>query len=313
MGCFDMSNKFDKSGQFDIEVSGSRIPIKFKHGGDTARMVMFSFHGAINRETREIPAYPPFLRNLDGSAHQVAISDPSMLIDSAFGMSWYAGHDGFHTQTILKDLLADIIDVLSAERVIFFGSSGGGFAALYFSWHFPDSLCLALCPQTGVERYYSGHLARYLDACWPDATGGYAEVSQKVCLDVVDLYEDKFPNTVVYLQSTGDYFHFQNHLVPFLHRAKLSRADNRFLLDCGFWGRLSHSGSVTQEAYQPWVKTAVLAPDWKTDTLLETKYEITKTASSPAVVKPAATGKKGFDEQKVAQADLIGRWQLSQG
>jgi hypothetical protein len=308
---FDLADKFARSGQFDIEVQGGRIPVKFNHAGPQARAVIFSFHGAIDRKTRPIPSYPSSLPHFDGLAHQICVSDPSMLIGNSFNMSWYAGHAGFETQNLLKQIFAQIIDTLDTEKVIFMGGSGGGFAALYFSWHFPDSVCIATCPQTSIARYYKGHSNQYLAECWPDVPNIKA-LSSVICTDLGSLYSQNVPNTVIYLQSAGDYFHFKNHLVPFLNEIDLNAKNGRFILNNGFWGKLSHGGSVPPHAFRPWLQTIVLAPDLKTDTLLQTHYEL-KAASSSTVTatRPKASAAK-FEAAKIERATLIRNWQLSQ-
>lgn len=308
---FDFSGKFARSGQFDIEIQGGQIPVKFNHAGPRARTVVFSFHGAIDRKTRPIPSYPPFLPRFDGLAHQVSISDPSMLIGDRFSMSWYAGHKGFDTQGLLKQIFAQIIKTLDAEKVIFIGGSGGGFAALYFSWHFPDSVCVATSPQTSISRYHKGHVNRYLAECWPDVPNIEA-LSTVVCTDLGSLYSQNIPNTVIYLQSAGDYFHFKKHLVPFLNDISLYVKRSRFILDNGFWGKLSHGGSVPPHAFMPWVQTVMLASDLKTETLLQTHYGLK--AASPAPVttpRPKASSIK-FDAAEIERATLIRKWQLGQ-
>lgn len=57
-----------------------------------------------------------------------------MLKAGSHKISWYAGGEDFSAQTILKNLFNRIIQIGEFDRVVFFGSSGGGFASLYYKF-----------------------------------------------------------------------------------------------------------------------------------------------------------------------------------
>ena len=292
------------SGEAEVETGSGPITFRYNLAAPACRTVIFTFHGAIDRATRELPAFFPIMPQIANAAHQVSIADPSMMIPADLPMAWYTGHDGFATQDLLRGFIAGAIAALGAQRVIFFGSSGGGFAALYNSWHFPGSICVTGNPQTAIARYYPRHIENYLSACWPGRET-LADIPDSVCTDVGALYEQGFPNTVIYLQSAGDYFHFRNHLIPFLSRAAIPVKDSPFVLENGFWGKLSHSGSITQEAFMPWLRAAIAAPTVRAEDIMLTRDGLRQRLAAPT--RPAATAAAKESRAADPQTDALSR------
>ncbi|WBU63647.1 hypothetical protein [Paracoccus aerodenitrificans] len=278
MGCTRMPrlDEFPRysSGETPIEVmiDGAVIPVKFR-ASERSKHLLVSFHGAVNRAKRTPPVFSPYVPGLGEEVAQLCVSDPSMLLKGSFSLSWYAGHDGFAAQEILPRLFQHIIEAGQFDRNVFFGPSGGGFAALYYSSLVPGSIVVAANPQTNMRRFYPAHIKRYRKACWPSLDSGTL-LADRICTDLCRWYETLRPNTVIYLQSAGDYYHMRGQLAPFLASiAKVKEA--RFVVNSGFWGLLGHNGAVTAEAYMPWLQAAFLSPSTKPDDLMMNHHRLT--------------------------------------
>lgn len=295
---------------FFAEIDGVQFPLRFLSGGDVRNLVI-SFHGAINREKREIPAFLPFQPGLSGIAHQIAISDPTMYSRSNFTLSWYTGHEGFPCQSIMPTLINAIKQLFDIERRVYFGSSGGGFAALFYSWVDQGSIALVRSPQTNIMQYYSGHIERYRKACWPELDDN-VRLSEKIVTDVSPLYKNAMNNTVIYLQSSGDSFHISNHMIPFLQgmQSNISEKNNRFILNCDFWGKFGHSSSVPQTTYLPWMIAALTSPSDQVDDILRTRHELLSMQNS--IVKKVRNEKNRPTEADLKLTALLRDWQLKQ-
>ena len=199
-----------------------------------SRTLFISFHGAINRAKRATPVFMPVMPMAGEQPNQLMIADPGMEGAGEFTLAWYAGYEGFNAQDALLDIIRRTIAHLGIEHVVFMGGSGGGFASLFYSWHFPGSTCIAVSPQTDIRNYYQSHLKRYLAGCWPALSGANA-LNEVICPDVVSLYRKSVPNTVVLLHSSGDLFHLTNHMAP-LVSAITGHPKARLILQCGYWG-----------------------------------------------------------------------------
>lgn len=265
---------------FSFTLEKQIFPVRFSATPGATGLVI-AFHGASDRAKRTLPAYVAKLPNL-GAVDQLSLSDPSMLRSGSFTLSWYAGHDSLRLQTILPGLLDEFIRVRGYERVVFFGSSGGGFAALFYASLMSGSIALVGVPQTNLLTYSKGHLQRYREGCWPDLAP-QEDLSQHIHLNLCDWYATPRPNTVVYLQSAGDPVHTRTQFAPFL--ASIAKVkDARFIANSGYWGTMGHSNAVTPDAYLPWLRACFAAPTTSVEDLLETHYALT--SEIPAAVKP---------------------------
>jgi hypothetical protein len=202
---------------FFTKILGNRIPVRLKKSGIGSDVLVIIFHGAVDKKTRKVPVFSRFFDdNYLGNLNQLSISDPSLLLNGDFSLAWYMGHHDFPLQKILPEIIREISNALKIRRVVFFGGSGGGFAALYYSFFISQSIAVATVPQTDIFRYYLGHRRRYRLACWPDLVEDIM-LKNIACTDLCALYRAGANNTIIYLQSAGDKFHISNHMTPFLN------------------------------------------------------------------------------------------------
>lgn len=219
-------------------------------GSDTLVII---FHGAVNRKKRPYPAFGPYIKGLDHHAHQVAFSDPTLAISDNITISWFAGSSTLPLQSVLVSVIRKLVDQLGIARLIFVGGSGGGFAAMYYSWYFPKSTAVAFSPQTIIDNYGQRARDRYYDVAWPEGIGTGASAP---VLDLRELYGTAVENTVIYLQSYDDRTHLYDQMIPLLGSiSSVSRA--RIISHVSYWGKPGHSGSVPLTEVARWVHSVV--------------------------------------------------------
>src|SRR5699024_5115261 len=101
---------------------------------------------------------------------------------------------------------------------IFFGGSGGGFAALYFASFFAGSLALVFNPQTDIAQYSAKAVRDFalkafdLSAEEQDPLHG---LPASVVTDLCTHYRESRPNYIAYMQNMADAEHVEKHLRPF--------------------------------------------------------------------------------------------------
>src|SRR5690606_37414963 len=125
----------------------------------------------------------------------------------------YAGnlHQPDLQDTILR-AIRRCIEALTPERVVFFGASGGGFAALYFSSLVADSLAVVMNPQTDIAAYLPGPVKVWRETCWDGAD--LTALPGTVTTDLVQHYSARsMQNHVAYLQNRTD-SHVDAHMRP---------------------------------------------------------------------------------------------------
>ena len=254
--------------QVFIKLPGGEVPIKFKKVPNSKELLII-FHGALNREKNTLPYFTNFANELK-NVSQLSVSDPSMLTHKIHTASWYAGHEGFESQKILQELFQNIVELSNFQRIVFLGGSAGGFASLFYSSFISKSVAIAANPQTIIQ--WGPGPTSYRENCWPHITSN-EQLPEKICVNLCEWYSVPRVNTIVYVQSAGDFIHTRRHLAPFL--ATISKVkDSRFILDSGFWGTLGHDGSAPAKAFLPWVRAAFSSQTTEVNDILTTKYNL---------------------------------------
>lgn len=298
---------------FDFD--GHQIYTQFLRASRPTDRVLFRFHGAMKRDLRPLPAYQANLRHIQDHAHQISICDPTMMSREGFSCAWYAGHESLDTQGLLTRFCAEASRVLGARRAVYMGSSGGGFAALYFAHRHPGSVALATVPQTDVTRHFLPNSVKsYTNACWPGLS--LEEVAARTCLNVGDLYSQGFDNAVIYVQSAGDIAHNVLQMTPFLAATLGDRVspERRVVLCSDFWGKMGHGGVIPGEGYMPWLRAALSAPDISPEALLSA-YHLARGTPQAIAMSPARAmardgagqgdGAEGFAPDDLRRADTL--------
>jgi len=239
------------------------IPIDVLVSPGTSETTIFFFHGAIERHFTL-----PVLSGLGISgglhANRVFISDPSLALDYDLLLAWYAGNfKQPDLQQSLVRILKKIATSLQSKRVVFFGGSGGGFAALYFASHFSNSLALVFNPQTNIAKYSKRAVKDFTKKAFKVDTNDSDPVSQlpsKVISDLCEVYKTPRNTKIAYLQNLNDQTHIESHLLPF---ATEMHADNELLLLKEPWQE-GHSPPPKDLLTQV-LNLAVSSDDWSQD------------------------------------------------
>ncbi|RVV99350.1 hypothetical protein EKE94_01255 [Mesobaculum littorinae] len=305
----DLLKNADKNETFLIGNGENRIPVRFKRGAANAAALIVNFHGAIDKKTRKVPAFIPWLPVPPASAHQISIADPIIEGHEDLSIAWYAGSEHFDLQAQLHEMLDEFSDLLGVSRTIFFGTSGGGFAALFNAWKAESDSSIAIVgnPQTNILNYYKGHVDRYQACCWPSSSDAEG-ISESICHDVAELFSKAFTKTVIYIQSTADTFHMSNHMTPFLQKTAGVKGD-RLILDVGFWGGFRHAPEM--RAYLPWIRAALTSKTTSKKDILIAKASLQHEVSGGEVGKTSPEkNSKNFEEKDLAFAKVISDWML---
>lgn len=186
-----------------------------------ADTLLVCFHGALTRDVDWPMLVGQGVTAELTNVSRLSIADPSIGMNDTLPLAWYAGNEQMpELQQALASVVDKVATVTGAKHIVFFGSSGGGFAALQISRQFPGSLALVMNPQTSIGEYIPAHVRGYLLRCWDKAPLDTTPIDH----DLTVSYAQGFDNTVAYVQNTRDTFHVENHMQPFL--GALSNRDN---------------------------------------------------------------------------------------
>lgn len=209
------------------------IPIDALVANKGSEVLIVGLHGAVNRTTTELPRFERLRSILDLDVSSMYFSDPSLWKSDALQLSWYTGWDELDGHQLIAYWAVAAAQAVGAKRIIFTGSSGGGFAALQIASLVPNSLAVAFNAQTDIAQYRVngesyGVQRLYVETVWPQIAAtfqtakdiedsSWAEgVGER--LSAVKRYSRPTSNYVFFIQNT-DEFHAEDHFRPFLEAA----------------------------------------------------------------------------------------------
>lgn len=199
------------SGVLTVMNGGLPIDIRNDHRGYDVTTVFF--HAALTGGTYRHPVFTGAGISEDLPTNRVFIADPSLHLDDRLMLSWYAGN---RKQPRLQWVIRAIIKALVPEgqRVVTFGASGGGFAALYYAANHPNAVAVPVNPQTNLAKYLPSAVGRYTRLGW-GLTGPNALKDITAVTDLRRLYRSA-PARVFYIQNRNDTSHVAAHFEPFM-------------------------------------------------------------------------------------------------
>jgi hypothetical protein len=292
-----------------LEVGGGHmIPFKLT-GLQDPDVLVVSFHGATNRQKIALPRFQS-APNAGSRAAYLSICDPTLYMNKALRLGWYSGSHTFPLRSILEELLSNTIARLTPRRVIFFGSSGGGYAALLYAKSVTGAIALTINPHTNFLSYYSGHVNDYLSACWPLVSLADYNTHNTILCDLANLYKDNPENvTVVMVCSAGDRFHFVNHVSRFIGRVGDSTR-SRIILASDFFGIMGHSGSIPPNVITRWFNAVLSAETTEPEKIL-VAYCDKRSPPAKAVPRPSVTSHTlDVDPRDLKRADILRAFHL---
>ncbi|WP_150461225.1 hypothetical protein [Nesterenkonia ebinurensis] len=182
-----------------------------------------TFHGALDRTKYTIPRFERARQTEQLGTSCLYWADPSLWLDEKLALSWFTGAGSLDLFELLADRSVAVAEAIGANRVIFTGSSGGGFASLQVSARVPHSAALVFNPQTTVFHYWQSVQRPYIRVCFPNLLPVPAEdfdfsydwtEALGDRLSAVRRYAKPTENTVHYWTNTHDWHH-KKHFQPF--------------------------------------------------------------------------------------------------
>ncbi len=205
------------------------VNVQFR-GFDTT--VVF-FQGAIDPKWT-LPAFAGMGVSSEIAVNRIFISDPSLVLTDRLNLGWFVGNSRMNIQKNLLEIISHISETWGNQRLVFYGASGGGFASLFFSAHFPGSLAIVSNPQTNVAKYELAAVERFAEVCYGvRGEDPMSKLPEDVTTDLLTLYREPRGNVVAYMQNSTDTAHVEDHMKPLLAQ---SHPNNEMYLLLGHWG-----------------------------------------------------------------------------
>lgn len=211
-----------ETGLYWIDYQGWDIHIKYVDRGQATNL--FGFHAGVARRMPGVPVFVGGTIAPQLPANEIAFSDPVPQASAKLALGWFCGARTLPLQALLAGYIERIQAITGARRPVFWGSSGGGFAALYFASRFAEASTVVFNPQIDL-RVRSGCQAGVAGTAMFEAYLGNAfglsprQIDGHPMAPVLDVREvlPADPSRhIVYVQNTGDDFHVETQMRPFL-------------------------------------------------------------------------------------------------
>lgn len=221
-------NSFDEylaKTNYDTELStvwfnGTPLDFLFQFNSFSKPLLVF-FHGAVDQEKTVVPHFVGTSYKNILPANLLHIADSSLVYDKSIRAGWYLGCRNIPLQQVIKEIVLSIAKYIGSSKIIFFGSSGGGFPALYLSQVVPGSLAIVNSPATSIlhHPHRSSRVSQYLKFSF--GTESFRD-EERVLREVVisDLREGFEVNkgSVLYLLNINDSGNITSHSEPFMRQ-----------------------------------------------------------------------------------------------
>ena len=215
-------------GNYKFEIDQTQVDAFFLKKDSPYLLVFFS--GARDPNKSVLPYYNrwSWADKMPGSC--LYISDPTFNINPQdLKLAWYIGtekHDWM--QSILK-IIKKIIETMGIkeDNVIFYGSSGGGFAALKAVGLLNNGVAIAINPQTDILKYVPAHVDNYLKIAFNCKAEAVPDSVKKERFSVFSGLVRSRKAKFIILQNLQDSFHYKNHYLPLCSYLGLPPEDSK--------------------------------------------------------------------------------------
>lgn len=199
------------------EFAGKQINYDFLITAKPGTVLLCHFHAAAPQGGITLPIFGGMGVTSSLTTSMFVPSDPTLALDTSMGIAWHFGCEGIPLQAITVSIVKKLQTHLDAPRVVTWGGSGGGFAAIRVARDIPDSIALAWNPQTDIAKYYHGHVDHFRRIAFPAIAAGDCLSSDRgqfpsLCTDE---FVNGYQGRIFYLQESTDW-HAKAHLEPFL-------------------------------------------------------------------------------------------------
>ncbi len=204
----------------EVTVDLCTFPIYAKPSTEKRLFILLS--GAAS--SRNVDKFPNFNRwswadQFPGTV--LCIADPTLAADSNLLLGWYVGTTEINVSTELVKLVRRISEALDIKRknIIFYGSSGGGFAAMMLAPLLGEgATAIAINPQTRIIKYNKSMVDYFLATCF---TGVSSEQTERIYLRRLSAIhawnsDAALSTRLLLIQNAHDSHHYRSHFRPML-------------------------------------------------------------------------------------------------
>jgi len=205
-----------QDGRFSVTVENGQFECLFQHGPEQRLFVLLS--GARNPAVQPLIKFDRWTwRNLFPGP-VLFISDPTLLLDpEQLHIGWYVGTAEHDWKLAMAALVSNVAGRLGipTSRIVCYGSSAGGFAAMTLAAALGDATAVAINPQTDVSKYSERFVKQFCDAAFGGRSPDMLTPQERSRLSAIEAMKDASEAKCLIVQNISDKVHHRHHYTPF--------------------------------------------------------------------------------------------------
>jgi len=151
----------------------------------------------------------------------VALNDPTLYLSDELLGGWFQGTRDHFYMTTCAEIVQKIAQLmgLSNDKVVFYGSSAGGFSSLMMACDVPGSHVVAEVPQIDMNQYHvKSALANICKYSYQVDEIEQVNLTYPSRINVISRMMEipQIPN-IYFIQNIADNLHIDRHLMPFMN------------------------------------------------------------------------------------------------
>jgi hypothetical protein len=208
-----------KRARFRVDADGGRFDCVLSRG--SGRLFVLLSGGVDRAQGAELPRFQRWKWARSFPGHVLLVSDPTLYLADEIGLGWYVGPAASNWHRTLARLVSRVAAELGVgpDRIVYYGSSSGGFAAIATACWSRAAGAIAINPQTDVLRYQPVPVQRMLDACFPGTSPeSFPDDAHRERLLAAGICARSSGTRILIAQNVRDHVHFELHFAPFCDR-----------------------------------------------------------------------------------------------
>lgn len=208
------------SGAHAIKVGNQFLDVLVEDRQSPTTVVVF--HSALNERQETVPVLQGHGIAERAGVNLVSVSDPSIALGDV-DLAWYLGNRSLgDLRKHLSPVIRHAVQALGTERLILFGASGGGYAAVNFGNDFPESTVLAINPRLDLSARPHPQMGKYIKACHgaSSPTPMLRIRRSFVTEQVAESIGKRLRYNLLLFQNLGDRLYLEDQALPFIDKYK---------------------------------------------------------------------------------------------
>lgn len=226
---------------FSIDLDGLPFDGRYRHGRTDTLFVLFS--PALGHQPgRKLPIFSWVAHSRRNAGSSLILADPTILLSKRLSLAWYLGTGTTPLQPVMLRVIRKVAKAGGARRIVFVGTSGGGFPALWLAGQFPGAAAFVNAPTTQIARHHVRDAVQRFEKV---AMGRRRITTGDWVLSLPDPAADHACSKIIITQNRDDRSFIDHHLRPYLRDRGIEWTgedivtDNLLvrLGDPGLWGQ----------------------------------------------------------------------------